>query len=124
MFMVAVPALFTVWGAGLTVPGPPETEALRVKGMETLPILSALYSVNQSAPSGPEVITCGQLFAVRPPYSVTICVVGSILPILSKPSVSDPKRGPLDSVNQIAPSGPEVISHGPLPAVRPPYSSM
>lgn len=55
--------------------------------------------MNQSAPSGPEVIWVGPALAVGRVNSVTVPVVGLMRPILLA----------VFSVNQTLPSGPEVI---------------
>jgi hypothetical protein len=68
-------------------------------------------SENQNAPSGPAVIMegCGATL-----NWVMACDVGSMRPILS----------PLISVNHRAPSGPETMSKGVLPAASPVENSV
>ena len=72
-------------------------------GVVMRPILLALDSVNQSAPSGPAVIPCTALSAVGTAYSV-----------IDPPVVMLPILLPSDSVNQSAPSGPAAIPTGSL----------
>ena len=63
------------------------------------PIWFALYSVNQSAPSEPAVISVGVLLDVGVGYSAIEPPPSLILPILPVP----------DSANQSAPSFPAVM---------------
>src|ERR1700736_4011218 len=69
------------------------------------PIWLALFSVNQSAPSGPEVISNAPLFALGIANSVMVPWTGLSLPILFDPG----------SVNQRLPSGPDTMRAGWLP---------
>ena len=70
------------------------------------PILLPPDSVNQSAPSGPTVMSAAKASGVGIGYSV-------ILPLV----VMRPIRLPRISVNQSAPSGPATIVVGKAPAV-------
>ena len=75
------------------------------------PIRLEAVSVNQSAPSGPVVISEGAAGTVGIGYSV-----------MSPSVVMRPILSPFSSVNQRAPSGPTVIPEGWLPAVGSGYS--
>src|SRR5271154_6456012 len=72
-------------------------------GMGMRPILFAEDSVNQSAPSGPDVIRSSPARSVRP-------VVNSVA---VPPVVMRPMRLPPNSVNHSAPSEPDVMPFGP-----------
>ena len=76
---------------------------MKTPAVVSLPILGgfAPNSVNQSAPSGPVVISFGALNGVGVGYSVIVPSV-VIRPIL----------WPFSSVNQSAPSGPTVMPAG------------
>ena len=71
------------------------------------PILLPLDSVNQSAPSGPTVMSAANAPGVASGYSVTTPLV-----------VMRPIRSPFDSVNHSAPSGPATMSVGNAPSAR------
>ena len=66
-----------------------------------------LFSVNHSAPSGPDAIAVGllNLVGTANPVIVPLCVTSPIFP-------------PFCSTNHVLPSGPTVISPGWLPAVE------